>query len=54
VKQLLVGLLGMLILAGILACSPESSRARNGGAGADVGNHSTNLPERSTAPKIGD
>ena len=50
----LVGLLAVLMLAGSLACSPEATRSRNAGPGADIGNYSSNLPERSTAPKIGD
>jgi hypothetical protein len=42
-----------LVLVGLLAggCSPEASRQRSAGAGADVGNHSRELPEPSTAPK---
>jgi hypothetical protein len=32
------------------ACSPEATRQRNGGPGADVGNHSRNIPEPSQAP----
>jgi hypothetical protein len=36
-------LLGVL-LAGTLACSPEASRARSTGAGADIGNHSQTVP----------
>jgi hypothetical protein len=43
-----------VLLAASWACSPEASRSRNAGPGADIGNHSTNMPERSTAPKIGD
>jgi len=34
----------------LAGCSPEAGRSRNGGPGADVGNHSRNLPEPSTAP----
>jgi hypothetical protein len=38
----------ILVSAG---CSPEATRTRSGGPGADVGNHSRDLPEQSTAPK---
>jgi hypothetical protein len=48
-RRLLLGVL--LVLAG-LACSPEAARTRNAGPGADVGNHSRNSPEPSTAPTI--
>jgi hypothetical protein len=41
----------LVVLAG-LGCSPEASRVRGGGPGADVGNHSPNLPAPSTAPTI--
>jgi len=41
----------LLVLFSVAACSPEASRGRNGGPGADVGNHSPNSPEQSTAPK---
>jgi hypothetical protein len=44
-------LLGLLLALAVVACSPEASRTRNGGPGADVGNHSSNSPEPSTAPK---
>ena len=40
---------GLALLA-TTACSPEATRQRNGGPGADVGNHSRNLPEPSQAP----
>jgi hypothetical protein len=45
--------LAFLLTLGVLACSPEAARSRLGGPGADVGNHSRNLPEPSTAPKPG-
>jgi hypothetical protein len=40
------------VLLGLLACSPEASRTRGGGPGADVGNHSRNAPEPSSAPTL--
>jgi hypothetical protein len=43
---------GALLLLLVLACSPEASRTREGGPGADVGNHSRNSPEPSTAPTL--
>ena len=49
--HLLVALLAALgLILQAVACSPEASRQRNGGPGADVGNHSPQLPEPSTAP----
>jgi hypothetical protein len=46
------GLAVVLALAVLVAaCSPEASRTRSAGPGADVGNHSRNLPEPSVAPK---
>jgi hypothetical protein len=47
-------LLALAIVILSLACSPEATRMRNGGPGADIGNYSPNLPERSTAPRVGD
>ena len=47
-------LLALLLLLGVVACSPEATRTRNAGPGADVGNHSDNLPEPSNAPKVAD
>jgi hypothetical protein len=44
--------LGTLLAATVIACSPEATRTRNGGPGADIGNHSRSLPEPSTAPPI--
>jgi hypothetical protein len=49
-RALAVALL-VLSLLGSAACSPEASRTRSSGPGADVGNHSRELPEQSTAPK---
>jgi len=50
VKRVLsVALLAIAIASA--ACSPEANRVRGGGPGADVGNHSDNSPEPSTAPK---
>jgi hypothetical protein len=45
-------LAGTLLLLLVLACSPEASRTRDGGPGADVGNHSRNSPEPSSAPTL--
>jgi hypothetical protein len=45
-------LLAVLVAATVIACSPEATRTRNGGPGADIGNHSRSLPEPSTAPPI--
>ena len=39
-RRVLVGLLGFLLL-GLVACSPEATRTRGSGPGADVGNHGT-------------
>jgi len=49
-----VGSLALLaaLLLGLLACSPEAARTRGGGPGADVGNHSRNAPEPSSAPTL--
>jgi hypothetical protein len=30
--------LGLLLLSAVVACSPEATRSRGGGPGADVGN----------------
>ena len=49
-----IGVLILALLTITVACSPEATRVRNAGPGADIGNHSRNLPERSTAPRIGD
>jgi hypothetical protein len=49
-KPALAIVLAALVVAASVACSPEAARTRNGGPGADVGNHSRNLPEPSTAP----
>jgi len=42
--------LALLVVLSIVACSPEAARTRGGGPGADVGNHSRQLPEPSTPP----
>jgi len=39
-----------VLAAGLVACSPEASRSRNSGPGADIGNHSSDMPQPSTAP----
>jgi hypothetical protein len=41
-RHLAVGGLVLLALAG---CSPEATRTRGGGPGADVGNHEPGLPD---------
>jgi hypothetical protein len=43
-------LVAALLVMAAVACSPEASRVRGGGPGADVGNHSPNLPAPSVAP----
>jgi hypothetical protein len=45
-------LLAVLLAAAAVACSPEASRTRGGGPGADVGNYSPGLPQPSTAPPL--
>jgi hypothetical protein len=52
VRRALAALLAALLAATVVACSPEATRTRNGGPGADIGNHSRSLPEPSTAPAI--
>jgi hypothetical protein len=52
VKGAVATLLAALLAAAVVACSPEATRVRNGGPGADIGNHSPNLPEPSTAPAL--
>jgi hypothetical protein len=49
-RALAAALLVVSLLASV-ACSPEATRTRSGGPGADVGNYSRNLPEQSSAPK---
>jgi hypothetical protein len=49
-RTALPGMLVALVLVALTACSPEATRTRNGGPGADVGNHSRNSPEPSTPP----
>ncbi|MBV9323955.1 MAG: hypothetical protein JO352_09240 [Chloroflexi bacterium] len=51
VPALLVAL--FLVVVSVAGCSPEASRVRGGGPGADVGNHSPNLPAPSTPPAPG-
>jgi hypothetical protein len=52
VKRELATLLAAFLVAAGVACSPEASRTRNGGPGADIGNHSPNLPQPSTPPLL--
>jgi hypothetical protein len=35
-----------------IACSPEASRTRGGGPGADIGNHGPSLYQPATPPPI--
>jgi hypothetical protein len=50
VKAAWATLVAALLVAAVVACSPEATRTRNGGPGADIGNHSLNLPEPSKPP----
>lgn len=50
---LVVTLASAAVLAGAQACSPEASRTRGGGPGADVGNHSARNPQPATPPALG-
>jgi len=52
VKRALTTLLAALLAAGVVACSPEATRTRGGGRGADVGNYSPDLPQPSTPPPV--
>jgi hypothetical protein len=38
-------LMGAVLLAVVAGCSPEATRTRGGGPGADVGNRDPGLPE---------
>ncbi len=51
-KRALVAVAAAAVAAAVVACSPEASRVRNGGPGADVGNHSRDMPEPSTSPPL--
>lgn len=49
----IASVLAALVVAAVLsACSPEASRTRGDGPGADVGNHSPALPQPSTPPAL--
>jgi curli biogenesis system outer membrane secretion channel CsgG len=52
VKRALAAVLAGMFAASLVACSPEATRTRNGGPGADVGNYSRNLPQPSTPPPL--
>lgn len=39
--------MSILLLALLAGCSPEDGRARGGGPGADVGNHTVDFKPRS-------
>jgi hypothetical protein len=47
-----LALLAVLLAAGVVACSPEATRTRGSGPGADIGNHSISLPQPSTPPAL--
>jgi hypothetical protein len=51
-KRAVTALLAAVLVASAVACSPEASRSRGGGPGADVGNYSLNLPQPSTPPPL--
>ena len=40
----LVLALGVVLVLGAAACSPEANRSRSSGPGADIGNHSQTVP----------
>jgi hypothetical protein len=40
------------VLATLIACSPEATRSRGGGPGADVGNHGPSLYQPATPPAL--
>jgi hypothetical protein len=52
VNPALGALLAAILAVGVIACSPEATRTRSGGPGADIGNHSINLPQPSTPPAL--
>jgi hypothetical protein len=52
VKRGRLALLAALLALALVACSPEASRSRGSGPGADVGNYSSNLPQPSTPPSL--
>jgi hypothetical protein len=53
-RQLRSGILALLVSAVVLlmACSPEASRTRGGGPGADIGNRATEVQLHPGGPKI--
>jgi hypothetical protein len=48
--RIAAAILAAVMVVSTIACSPEAVRTRNGGPGADVGNHSPNSPSPSTPP----
>jgi hypothetical protein len=52
VKPGRVALLAACLVVTLVACSPEASRSRGSGRGADIGNYSLNLPQPSTPPPL--
>jgi len=50
VKKLAAAIFAVALAAAIFGCSPEATRTRGGGPGADVGNHSPNSPSPATPP----
>lgn len=51
-KRLAVAILAAIMAVATVMCSPEASRTRGDGPGADVGNHSPSLPSPSTPPAL--
>jgi hypothetical protein len=52
VNRALAFVLAVLLATTIVGCSPEATRVRNGGPGADIGNHSPSAPSPSTPPAL--
>jgi len=52
VSRTRLALLAGALAVVLLACSPEATRTRGGGPGADIGNYSPNLPQPSTPPPL--
>jgi hypothetical protein len=52
VKRSVLMMSMLVLMLASVACSPEATRTRGGGPGADVGNHSPNSPAPSTPPPL--
>jgi hypothetical protein len=52
-RAALAGAAVLWLLVASQGCSPEASRTRGGGPGADIGNHSPLLPQPATPPPYG-